>query len=279
MTNLRGRRDPGEPHYGPVLTADREESSMSTIVGVHGAFHQLWGPHEVAGRWIPAIRDGLWHAGASIEPDDVSIAFYGDLFRANVTDGRLTDEQLRRVADDAGLTDVIEAVAGPDGLEAIAEAVGKQTLRQLVNQMGRYLTDGDLRSDVRARLEAVVTDRTRVVIAHSMGTVVAYETLCRHPEWAVETLITIGSPLGGDWLFHHLEPEPDDGVGAWPGSIERWYNVASVGDQACEEPELANRFGPRVVDRGVDNGHRAHDPEPYLNAPTTGHLLADALGG
>jgi len=250
---------------------------MATIVGVHGAFHQLWGPHEVAGRWVPAIRDGLWHAGATIEPEDVDIAFYGDLFRANVTDGRPTDDDLLDIANDAGLTDVIEAVAGPDGLEAIAKAVGKQTVRQLINQLGRYFADEELRAEVRGRFEAVIEPDTRVVIAHSMGTVVAYETLCAHPEWRVETLVTIGSPLGDDWIYGRLQPQAADDKGVWPGSIGRWINVASVGDQACVEPKLANRFGERVVDLGVDNGHRAHDPEPYLNAPTTGRALADAL--
>ena len=40
---------------------------MARIIGVHGAFHQLWGPHEVANRWVPAIRDGLWHADTAID--------------------------------------------------------------------------------------------------------------------------------------------------------------------------------------------------------------------
>ena len=252
---------------------------MSTIVGVHGAFHQLWGPHEVAARWVPAIRDGLWHADVTIDPDDVAIAFYGDLFRANVTDGRPSDDDLLQIARDAGLTDVMEAIAGPDALEVIARAVGKQSLRQLINQLGRYFTDDALRATVRSRLEAVVEPDTRVVIAHSMGTVVAYETLCEHPEWGVRTLVTLGSPLGGDWVLGKLRPVAPGGVGAWPGSIERWFNVASVGDEACAEPQLATCFGPRVVDLGVDNGHRAHDPEPYLNAPTTGRALAEALAG
>ena len=250
---------------------------MATIVGVHGAFHQLWGPHEVANRWIPAIRDGLWHVSSTIDPDEIDIAFYGDVFRPNVVDGRPTDEELLTVARDAGLTDVVEALAGPDGLQVIAQAVGKESLRQLINQLGRYFTDQQLRATVRRRVESVVTPETRVIIAHSMGTVVAYETLCDHPEWSVETLITIGSPLGGGWVFGQLEPSPVDGVGVWPGSIERWVNIASVGDRACEEPELARRFGDRVTDLGVDNGHRAHDPEPYLNAPTTGRALAAAL--
>ena len=77
---------------------------MATIVGVHGAFHQLWGPHEVANRWIPAIRDGLWHVSSTIDPDEIDIAFYGDVFRPNVVDGRPTDEDLLTVSRDAGLT-------------------------------------------------------------------------------------------------------------------------------------------------------------------------------
>ena len=251
---------------------------MSRIVGVHGAFHQLWGPHEVAGRWVPAVRDGLWHAGVELDPADVTIAFYGDVFRPTFAEGRPSDEELLEVAKDAGLTDAIEELAGPDGLELIANAVGKQSLRQLINQLGRYFADADLRALVRGRVESQVSDDTRVVIAHSMGTVVAYEALADHPEWNVETLLTIGSPLGSDWVFRNLRPAPAQSQGRWPGSVERWINVASVGDQAVEEPHLANRFGTGVTDLGVDNGHRAHDPEPYLNAPTTGRALAAAIG-
>ena len=206
------------------------------------------------------------------------MAFYGDIFRPTVDGGRPSDEELLEIAQEAGLTEAFEALAGPDGLDIIAKAVGKQSLRQMINQLGRYFADDHLRATVRGRLESVVADDTRVVIAHSMGTVVAYEALAAHPEWNVETLLTIGSPLGNDWVFHNLQPAPAQSQGQWPGSVRRWINVASIGDQAVEEPRLANRFGPGVADFGVDNGHRAHDPEPYLNAPTTGRALAAALG-
>lgn len=250
---------------------------MATIVGVHGAFHQLWGPREVGNRWIPAIRDGLWHADSDIDPDNVEMAFYGDIFRNNVDDGRPTDEELLEIAQDAGLTEAIEELAGPDGLEIIAKAVGKQSLRQMINQLGRYFADDDLRAKVRHRVESVVTVDTRVVIAHSMGTVVAYEALADHPEWNVTTLLTIGSPLGNDWVFHGLRPAATDGLGAWPGSVQRWINVAAVGDPAVEEARLASLFGDGVIDLAVDNGHRAHDAEPYLNSAATGRALADVL--
>ena len=29
---------------------------MAKIVLVHGAFHELWGPHEITARWVPALR-------------------------------------------------------------------------------------------------------------------------------------------------------------------------------------------------------------------------------
>ena len=69
-----------------------------------------------------------------------------------------------------------------------------------------------------------------------------------------------------------------DGQGAWPGPIERWVNVRAVGDKAAAVA-LAGTFGPKVEDVLVDNGHRAHAPEPYLNAAVTGAAVAAALGG
>ena len=42
---------------------------------------------------------------------------------------------------------------------------------------------------------------------------------------------------------------------------------------------MAERFGDRVEEHVVDNGHRGHDPEPYLNSRATGAALARALNG
>ena len=130
---------------------------------------------------------------------------------------------------------------------------------------------------MRARFEAVITDETRVVVAHSLGTVVAYRALANGLDRNVDTFVTLGSPLGTDMVFNGLKPTPVDGVGAWPGNVRRWVNVAAVGDKAAENARLSTRFGPRVEDRLVDNGHRAHDPEPYLNNQVTGLAVAEAL--
>ena len=79
-------------------------------------------------------------------------------------------------------------------------------------------------------------------------------------------------------ILGSLDPAPVDGHGAWPGSVRRWVNVRAVGDKAAEVP-LSSTFGPDVEDVVVDNGHRAHAPEPYLNAFETGAAIADAIRG
>ena len=104
----------------------------------------------------------------------------------------------------------------------------------------------------------------------------SYNTLHRHPELALPTLVTLGSPLGSPRTDAMLPPPGADGLRPWPG-VGRWVNVAAVGDRVTGEGRLAPRFGERVEDRRVDNGHRAHDPEPYLNNPITGEAVASAL--
>jgi pimeloyl-ACP methyl ester carboxylesterase len=207
------------------------------------------------------------------------VAFYGDVFRPDVAAGRPDRDELIEIARRSGLLEVVEEHYGAGGMEALGEEIGREVLKQLVHQLGRYFADDEIRRVIRSRLSAVVTDDTRVIVAHSMGTVVAYEELAAHPDWGVHTLVTLGSPLGGEFVFPHLDPEPVNGVGAWPGSAVAWTNVVALDDTVVRVRELAARFGSGVNDILIDNGHRAHDAEPYLNALATGRAIAAALNG
>ncbi len=53
-------------------------------------------------------------------------------------------------------------------------------------------------------------------------------------------------------------------------------DVRAIGDKAAAVT-LREKFGTRVEELLIDNGHRAHDPEPYPNAPATGAAIAAAL--
>jgi hypothetical protein len=58
--------------------------------------------------------------------------------------------------------------------------------------------------------------------------------------------------------------------------VLRWTNVADAVDPAAAHP-LRDQFAGTVTEYTVDNGHRVHDPEPYLNNRWTGLAVADGL--
>lgn len=245
---------------------------MARIVLVHGAFNELWGPNELKARWLPALCDGLWHHGVEITADDVGVCFYGDLFRrAPGTEAEAKLELAR-----PGIADAISQFAGEDGLAALGAVAGEAILERTVDLVAVMTTEPDLRDRIRKRMEAVVDGDTRVVVGHSLGSVVSYLALRTHPEWDVDTLVTLGSPLGAPMTQQLTTRGGEDGT-AWPGSVRRWVNIRAVSDKACAKP-LQPMFGDRVEEHLIDNGHRAHAPEPYLNAAPTGAAIAAALG-
>ncbi len=245
---------------------------MARVVLVHGAFNEFWGPHGLKARWLPALRDGLWHHQVEIAAADVGVCFYGDLFRREPG-----TEAERRLKDSrAGIAELLANLAGGDLIAALGQAASDAAFDRIVDMATIMATTPDLRARIRARAEALIGNDTRVIVSHSLGTVLSYTALCNHPHWRVHTFVTLGSPLASPMIFEHLEPPAIDGKGQWPGSVERWVNVRAIGDKAAAVT-LQEKFGTRVEELLIDNGHRAHDPEPYLNAPATGAAIAAAL--
>jgi len=99
-------------------------------------------------------------------------------------------------------------------------------------EVAGYLTYDPVRIAVRDYVARVIAEQSaRIVIAHSLGTVVAFEALHAHPELTLDLLITLGSPLAlPHGVFHRLQPRPVDGLGIRPPTVTRWVNVADHGD-------------------------------------------------
>jgi len=241
---------------------------------VHGAGNALWGPASIRARWYPALADGLaWH-GVEVAESDVEVAFYGDLFRKDPERGYDPPLDVRQML--ASVTGLMKTHDQDVDLDELVKMLSEQHLDRLLAQAGAYLENEDIRQQARSRLESVIGPDTEVVVAHSLGTVVAYETLCQHPGWKINGLVTMGSPLGGDLIIDLLDPAPKHGRGQFPGGTERWVNIRNADDPACVR-SLVEVFEGPVSERLVDNGHRVHDPEPYLNNPTTGGAIAAML--
>jgi hypothetical protein len=151
-----------------------------------------------------------------------------------------------------------------------------------LKQVRRYIHEPSIRLAAQDFVNAVVTSDTRVIVAHSLGSVVAYEALHRYAtstNWAnVRTLVTLGSPLGiTNLIFSALAPAPENGKGKWPPLLQRWVNLSADNDVVALEKRLGHLFDGSIVDIRIDNEAKAHDISPYLTARETGAAIADGL--
>jgi hypothetical protein len=285
---------------------------MSLVVGVHGIGQQFKGANVLHEEWYPPLCDGLALVGAKLDrASDLTCAYYGDLFRPSGTKGvgqipydasDVTDEDEQqlleawwheaarvekgRVPDPADATKgrthevvqrALNALSYSRFFASIAESVEEYIIADL-KQVSAYLRNAVTRQKMHERVAAVVSEDTRVMVGHSLGSVVAYECLCAHPDWPVRTLVTLGSPLGiRNLVFDRLKPSPIEGRGAWPGSVRHWFNIADGGDIVALVKNLRGCFGERVEDRLIHNGADAHYVRPYLTARETGDAIATGL--
>ncbi|MEH0415983.1 hypothetical protein [Streptomyces sp. B21-083] len=290
---------------------------MARVVAVHGIGQQARGEQSLLRLWLPALNDGLTRAeapGLLRETEvAVAVAFYGDVFRpegqflavgdppytaADVEEGfeqelLLAWWQAAADSDPAVVPpDADTLVATPRSVQAALRALSGSrffaglALRAMVSdlkQVSRYLTDPGLRAKALARVTDQIGEDTRVVVAHSLGSVVAYEALCARPGHQVRALVTIGSPLGiANLILHRLQPPPltlgDRPRGVWPGG-ERlvWTNLADGGDVVALVKDLRPVFGERVRCAVVHNGATAHDASAYLTDRLCGQAIRDGL--
>jgi len=282
---------------------------MVHIVGVHGIAQQFKGPALLAQEWATPMKDGVTAAGKTFSVDDLVCAFYGGLFRPpGRTKGDFHYRRSDITEDEAELLMMWWQEAArvdpqvPDPEEDMKAATPKSVqmaLRVLsrskfftglaerafigsLKQVRRYMREPDIRIAAQQAVDDVVDTDTRVLVGHSLGSVVAYEALHRYggsPRWAnVRTFVTLGSPLGiPNLIFDGLEPAPMDGRGVWPDGLERWTNISDDGDVVALCKRLRPLMGDSIVDIRIDNGATAHDIMPYLTAPETGKAIADGL--
>jgi hypothetical protein len=102
---------------------------------------------------------------------------------------------------------------------------------------------------------AAESGRPVLLIAHSMGSVIAWDSLWQmsHNERDhvhINTLLTMGSPLGQRFVQRRLQGFREEGGERYPLGIDRWVNLAAVGDLTAVDPELAVDFGA-MVERGL----------------------------
>lgn len=132
-------------------------------------------------------------------------------------------ERQRRLAALVDAVGESTRLAWPMGLPHPAELADRLPLASMLrapvfglDQVGRYLDDPARRAAVLHRVAAATlrAPRPRVVIAHSLGSVVAWDLLA-DPRIDVDLLITLGSPLAHPAIGAAPLAFPYHRVGAW----------------------------------------------------------------
>ncbi|WP_456598784.1 hypothetical protein [Blastococcus sp. SYSU DS0616] len=150
-------------------------------------------------------------------------------------------------------------------------------LISFVKQVRRYLTDDELRGRVNDEVATAMERLPRVVIGHSLGSVIAYEWLRAHQLDDPPHLLTIGSPLGLAAIRRRLAPA--DRRPGWPGGVPVWTNVAARQDAVAMVKCLAPLIDSRIHDLSCDNPRRtAHAATSYLMNLRTARALDKSLG-
>lgn len=153
--------------------------------------------------------------------------------------------------------------------------------------MAAYLRAEDAPQRIAARDEValrIAQHGPRIVIAHSLGSVVAYEALHAHPELQPELFLILGSPLAlPRAVFERLIPAPQ-GAGQerrgtrTPGRT-RWVNIADSGDPVAIPPRLGRFFDGITLDHTtvINALFGFYHAENYLRSATAAATIAPYL--
>jgi hypothetical protein len=177
-----------------------------------------------------------------------------------------------------------EVEAGAEVLPFVGRSVRTRVFEQLVR-----LTFKDVHAyffrDYAERMRAVVRsaiagiDEPFVVVAHSLGTVIAYDVLREEANRGLEVplFVTIGSPLAvqeiQDLVTRPLEV---------PAGVGAWLNASDLRDVVALDHDIRPEYAPpeRCTDVMVTNGSaNHHGAREYLSAAAVREAIHAALAG
>ncbi len=235
--------------------------------------------------------------------------FYGEH-----RDIRLDEPCIERLLAQPGPTetDIAEAVSWKrrllralyqtgDMLPFLIPRLANEKLELHLRDLRRYnRNDNDIAQYVRRLLKvpleaAAAAGRPVLLLAHSMGSVIAWDALwqmsrAEHRDVEVDLWLTMGSPLGGNYIQKRLKGADESGDERYPGNVRRWVNVSAFGEMTALDRQLVNDFGimqriglvEEITDfeiftwfRNPDNALNVHAEYGYLVHEVTARQVCD----
>ncbi|MGW3819652.1 hypothetical protein [Streptomyces sp. NPDC005046] len=258
-----------------------------------------------AAAWARQLGNGL---GVPPERIDLDFAYYADKLHSgppaqgqsdgDYLDDPLAQEMLAAWAQELDVPDEVSQGHATVPLRALSSWVADKFdlmegplrvfLRMVFPEVAAYMRADDAPERAAAREEVaarIARHRPGIVIAHSLGSVVAYEALHAHPELQPDLFLTLGSPLAMPRVvFDRLIPAPRPTGPAVQGvrlpGRSRWVNIADPGDPLAVPPQLSSHFDGIVLDHTtvISPLFRFHHATNYLQSAATAATVAPYLG-
>lgn len=175
-------------------------------------------------------------------------------------------------------------------------------LKETAEETNRYFENEEkiasqIREQLKRELRPLLADGGKVmVIGHSMGSVITYDTLwalsqLEHLSGEVDMFLTLGSPLGMNYVQERLLGAKNKGLRKYPSNIRNWVNVAADGDLIALDRKLSDDFSEMISLKMVDSftdycdkvynyfhgpeGLNCHRSYGYLVNPVVSQVIAD----
>lgn len=166
--------------------------------------------------------------------------------------------------------------------------VSAATIALVTYDVYQYVTNAAIRRKIDEGVqEAMMPDVESIVVAHSLGTVVAYTLLQREAarrNWKVPLLVTVGSPLAVNAIRNLVPSLGGVGGNRTPEGVTAWFNAMDSRDAVAlhpldvdhfrlnpSEPAIENKVD---VDNPTDNRHGISG---YLGDPVVAQRIHRAL--
>lgn len=227
------------PYYGDLLFQETEKQVLADNAELIERGPQAQGPSAEEQEFFESIVLPVAHANG-ITDEEIQREAFGDLSERGVQNWPAVLAALR----------LLDRVPG----------VASGFVRLLTRDTWYYLTKKGLRGAVNDVVaQALPQDEPCVIVAHSLGSVIAYNLLMSGLHKKVKKLITLGSPLGIEAIWKRLPS--DHPPRQAPLGVSAWANARDATDTVSLYEIPAGKFvgAPQVVNySGVKNSSDNH---------------------
>jgi hypothetical protein len=291
----------------------------AVIIGIHGLGNKP--PYKTMAQWwIKSIREGFYVYGYPVYSFNFDLAFWADIVYPVLLDPEMTNKKdptfdtepyiralnyepkepnsvKRKMLD--FLEKKMDKAFEDARLSYRLETLTSVFIHNFFKELDIYFSEKMIHNKnanelIKDRLIRILRkhqgDRI-LLIAHSMGSIVAYDVLRQlSGELKIDTFVTMGSPLGLPFIknkfVHSSQEELDqDPVVKAPDAIQtNWFNLSDLDDKVAvnynlADDYIANSRGIGVTDLVVSNNYEIggqknhHKVFGYLRTPEMADIL------